>query len=277
VRISGIAQGNTRILSNIAPERQQRLSRTLGPLLKRIDDRSAEGSLRWCVTVVPTEASAQDAEMSLDEYEAFVFGAGLLDDPAPVERWREISARQQRLVDWLKGRDQVHLQGANADLHLSIKDRTFINGDGQRNFPDGEIFTGPVEASVNGWVRFTYPVMLDGREITGIEFAFEDGKVVKVSATKNEAALLALLDTDPGARYLGELGIGTNPGITRFTRNMLFDEKIQGTFHLALGASFPETGAKNESAIHVDIVCDLHDGEIIVDGDRFYRDGGFVI
>lgn len=275
--ISVLAERNTKLLSNIPPDRQQRREQATRVLLERFMERSASGALRWCLTLYPTNAYAQDAEMSLEEYEAFVYSAGLLDDPDPVARWREVSARQQRLVDWLKGRDKVHIRGADADLRLSIKGRTFINADGKRNFPDGEIFTGPVEQSANGWVRFTYPATIAGREVNGIEFYFESGKVVKATATKNESALLGLLDTDEGARYLGEVGIGTNPGIARFTHNTLFDEKIQGTFHLAVGASYPDTGGRNVSAIHEDIVCDLHEGEITVDGELFYHNGNFVI
>lgn len=277
VVISVLAERNTKLLSNVPPDRQQRRERATRPLMERFMQRSASGSLKWCLTLLPTNAYAQDAEMSLEEYESFVYRAGLLDDPDPVARWQEISARQQRLVNWLKGRDQVHIHGANVDLRLSIKNRIFINADGKRNFPDGEIFTGPVEQSANGWVRFTYPAIITGREVTGIEFYFEGGQVVKASASKNEPALLGMLDTDSGARYLGELGIGTNPGITQFTRNTLFDEKILGTFHLAVGASYPETGGRNVSAVHEDIVCDLRDGEITVDGELFYRNSDFVI
>lgn len=277
VSISVWSDTNTKSLSNIDPARERRRAQATAPLMKSYMERSATGSLRWVGTIFPTNAFAQDAEMSLEEYEDFVYSAGLVDDPDPIARWREVSARQERLVQWLNGRDQVHIQGADADLRLSIKGRTFINADGKANFPDGEIFTGPVEHSANGWVRFTYPAVIGGREVTGIEFFFEEGKVVKATARKNEEALLGLLDTDPGARFLGELGIGTNPGITRFTKNALFDEKIQGTFHLAVGASYPETGGVNESGIHEDIVCDLHDGEIVVDGETFYRNGEFVI
>ncbi|HBY99512.1 MAG TPA: aminopeptidase [Chloroflexi bacterium] len=277
VIINVLAERNTRLLSNIPPDRQQHREQATRPLFERFMERSASGALKWCVTLFPTNAYAQDADMSLDEYESFVYRAGLLDDPDPAARWQEISARQQRLVEWLKGCDQVGIRGADTDLRLSIKGRTFINASGKRNFPDGEIFTGPVEQSVEGWVRFTYPALISGREVTGIELFFEDGRVVKASATKNESALLSLLETDPGARHVGELGIGTNPGITRFTRNTLFDEKIQGTFHLALGASYLDTGGQNVSAIHEDLVCDLHDGEIIVDGDLLYQNGDFVV
>lgn len=276
VRITTLAHRNSKFASNVNPEREQRWNRALTSLNARFMERSASGALRWCITQFPTEAAAQDAEMNLLEYEDFVFGAGLVNEPDPVSSWRELSSRQQRRVDWLKGHDRVRIRGKDVDLTLSIQDRTFLNGNGLKNFPDGEICTGPVEQSVNGWVRFTYPLNI-GREVDGIELTFQDGKIERATATKNEEALLKMLDTDDGSRYLGELGIGTNPGITRFTRNMLFDEKMQGTFHLAIGASFPESGGKNKSAIHVDMICDLHDGEIEVDGEVFYRNGEFVI
>lgn len=276
VRISVRADRNSKFAAKLDPEREQRWNRALKRLTARFMERSASGALRWCLTQLPTESAAQDAEMSLDEYRDFVFGAGLLNDPDPASCWRELSARQQRLVNWLVGHDRVQIRGKDVDLTLSIRERTFMNGNGVHNFPDGEICTGPVEQSVNGWVRFTYPLHI-GREVDGIELEFQDGKVERASATKNQDALHNLLDTDAGSHYLGELGIGTNPGITRFTRNMLFDEKMQGTFHLALGASYPETGGKNESAIHVDMVCDLHDGEIVVDDEVFYSRGEFVI
>ena len=271
------AESNTRRLSQIDPSRQQMQARARHGIVETFMRRAAVGDLRWVATIFPTEAYAQDADMSLDDYEDFVYGAGLLDDPDPVARWREFGAMQQQKVEWLKGHQRVHIRGANADLQLSIADRIFINACGDCNFPDGEIFTGPVEDSAEGWVRFTYPLIVQGREVEGVEFFFERGKIVKATAKKHEAALAALLDTDAGARFLGELGIGTSPNITRFTRSMLFDEKIKGTFHLAVGRSYPETGGKNESAIHVDLICDLHDGEIVVDDEVFYRNGDFAV
>lgn len=277
VTIGVWSSSNTKALSRIDPARKQRRNQAVAPLRQRSMERSAEGSLRWVGTLFPTQAFAQEAEMSLEEYEDFVYSASLVDRENPIELWGEISKRQQRLVDWLNGHDHISIQGEHVDLSLSMKGRMFLNADGKRNFPDGEIFTGPVEDSANGWVRFTYPAIIQGREVSGIELTFKNGKVVKATAKKNQDALIRLLDTDPGARFLGELGIGTNPGIQQFTRNMLFDEKIQGTFHLALGASYPETGGVNKSGIHEDIVCDLKDGEILVDGETFYRHGRFVI
>ena len=169
------------------------------------------------------------------------------------------------------------MHGANIDLTLSIKDRTFISCDGKENFPDGEIFTGPVEDSANGWIRFKYPAIFMGQEITDIELWFENGKVVKENASKNLELLTSSLNTDGGSRFLGELGIGTNYGITKFTKEMLFDEKIGGTFHLAVGAGYPETGSKNDSGIHWDMLCDMSESEVEVDGEVFYKDGKNII
>ncbi|MCS6910932.1 MAG: aminopeptidase, partial [Anaerolineales bacterium] len=264
-------------LSGIDPSRQARVRKANAPLTKTFLERAARKELRWVLTQFPTQALAQEAEMSLADYEDFVYGAGLLDQPDPVALWREEGARQQRLIQWLAGRESVVLKGTNIDLRLSIKGRKFIGADGKYNFPDGEIFTGPVEDSVNGWVRFRYPAIYGGQEVTDIELWFEDGKVVKEQASKNRELLTALLDTDAGARYLGEWGIGTNYGIRRFTKNMLFDEKMGGTIHLAVGASYPETGGNNESGLHWDMLCDMAESEITVDGEVFYRNGKPVI
>jgi aminopeptidase len=240
--------------------------------------RTAAGELRWVGTLFPTAAQAQEADMSLADFEDFVYRACFVDQPDPEACWREISARQQRLVDWLRGKEQVRVEGPDVELTLSIAGRTFINSDGHKNMPSGEIFTGPVEESVNGWIRFTYPAIYGGREVQGIELRFEDGRVVEASAGKNESFLQAVLDTDPGARYLGEFAIGTNDGIDRFTKSILFDEKIGGTIHMAVGAGYPETGSKNESAVHWDMICDMRDGgRIWVDDELFYDSGVFTI
>jgi aminopeptidase len=271
------AKHNTRELSGIDPARQARVHKAAAPITKIFFERAARKEMRWVATEFPTQASAQEAEMSLSDYEDFVYGAGLLDQPDPVALWREEGARQQRLIQWLAGRDSVVLKGANIDLRLSIKGRTFIGADGKYNFPDGEIFTGPVEDSVDGWVRFRYPAIYGGQEVTDIELWFENGRVVKEQAGKNRELLTALLDTDAGARYLGEWGIGTNYSIRRFTKNMLFDEKMGGTIHLAVGASYPQTGGRNESGLHWDMLCDMAESEITVDGEVFYRNGRPVI
>ncbi|MGD8397951.1 MAG: aminopeptidase, partial [Anaerolineae bacterium] len=185
---------------------------------------------------------------------------------------------QQKLIDWLAGKREVRLLGPDTDMTLSVEGRSWINCDGHENFPDGEIFTGPVEDSVNGHVRFTYPACTDGREVEDVQLWFEDGRIVRAAAAKNEAFLLAMLDTDEGARYLGEFAFGTNRGVQRFTKNILFDEKIGGTVHMAAGAGYPETGSQNRSAIHWDMICDLRQGgEVWVDGELFVKDGEFQI
>ncbi len=271
------AESNRRGLSAIDPNRLARRSKANTPIMKTSMERSARGELHWCLTVFPNNAYAQDANMSLRDYTEFVFGACMLNEDDPVKFWQELGARQARLVDWLKGHDRVVMKGADVDLTLSIKDRVFINCDGKENFPDGEIFTGPVESSVNGWIRYKYPAIYMGQEVTDIELWFENGKVIKEKATNNQELLTSLLNTDDGSRYIGELGIGTNYGITRFTKEMLFDEKIGGTFHLAAGAGYPECGSKNESSIHWDMLCDMAESEVTVDDELFYKDGKTVI
>lgn len=271
------AEHNTRSLSGIDPQRISRARKASSPLMKISMERSASLELRWCYTVFPTNASAQDADMSLSDYQEFVYGAGLLDDPDPVSAWKNEGQRQRELISWLAGKDQVDIVGKDVDLKFSIKDRRFKEADGKYNFPDGEIFTGPVEESTGGWIRFSYPAIYEGQEIIDVELWFENGKVVKEKAAKGEKLLTTLLNTDPGARFLGEWGIGTNYGIKRFTKNMLFDEKMGGTIHLALGSGYPETGSVNESAIHWDMLCDMADSEIKVDGELFYKNRKFIV
>ena len=271
------ADYNTRDLSGVDPSRMARSRKAQSANNQVFMKRSAEGTLKWTVTVFPNNAMAQEADMSLRNYENFVYGAGLLDDDDPVSLWRGEGLKQQKLIQWLKGRDKAVIKGSNVDITLSIKERAFIECSGKANFPDGEIFTGPVEDSVNGWIRFKYPAIFSGQEITDIELWFENGKVVKEKASKNQELLTSALNTDAGSRFLGEWGIGTNYGIQRFTKNMLFDEKIGGTIHFAVGAGYPESGSKNESGLHWDMLCDMSDAEINVDGDLFYKNGKPVV
>ena len=182
------------------------------------------------------------------------------------------------MPDWIQGREEVHVTGPGTDLKLGIEGRNFIAADGKHNMPDGEFFTGPVEDSAEGEVSFHLPATYAGREVAGVRFRFEGGKVVDASAEKGEEFLIEMLDTDEGARRLGELGIGTNYGITDGTGEILLDEKIGGTVHLAVGRSYPDTGGVNESAIHWDMICDLRrGGRIEVDGEPLQEDGRFVV
>ena len=269
---------NTRALSAIDPERQKVVQAARSELMGTYMRRAADGSLRWVATMFPTAAQAQEADMSLSDYEDFVFSACYADQTDPVASWQAVGARQQTLVDWLAGKDKVAVRGPHIDMELSIAGRTFINADGRRNMPDGEIFTGPVEDSVNGWVRFTYPAIVAGREVDGVELRFKDGQVVDASAAKNDDYLQQMLDTDAGARFLGEFAIGTNYGIDRFTKSILYDEKIGGTLHMALGRGYPDTGSKNVSGIHWDMICDMRNGsQILVDDELIYENGRFLI
>jgi aminopeptidase len=216
--------------------------------------------------------------MSTEEFAEFVFNACKLSAEDPAEAWREQAATQQHLVDWLAGKREIHVTGPDTDLRVSVAGRKWINCDGANNFPDGEIFTGPVEDATEGHVRFSYPVVTDGREIHDVRLRFAGGRVVDASAARGEEFLLEALDADPGARRLGEFAFGTNFGITRFTRDILFDEKIGGTVHMAIGAGYPETGNTNQSAIHWDLIRDLRDGgSVDVDGEPFLRDGRYVV
>jgi aminopeptidase len=271
------ADSNTRELAGVDPKRIARQRKAYAPLFKLFTDRLARGEMKWCYTIYPTEALAQEANMSLGDYREFVYEAGMLNEDDPVARWKEEASRQQKLIDWLAGHKQAVLTGESVDLTMSIDGRTFIPCAGEENFPDGEIYTSPVEDSVNGWIRFEYPAIFDSNEVEDIELWFEDGKVVKEKAGKNQELLTSLLDTDSGARYLGEWGIGANYGITRFTKNMLFDEKLGGTIHLALGLGFPEAGGHNESGLHWDMLCDMAEAEISIDGELFYKNGKPVI
>ena len=269
---------NTRHLSGIDSKKQQLSAQAKQELMQIYMERSATGDLRWTLTQFPCPAYAQDADMSLRDYEDFVYSATYCDKDDPVAEWMRIHDEQQKVVDWLNGKKLVTVKSPNVDLSLSIEGRTFINSDGSHNMPSGEVFTGPVEDSVNGWVEYTYPAIEKGKEVEGIRLEFKDGKVVKAKAEKNEEFLLAMLDSDEGSRYLGEFAIGTNYGIQKFTKSILYDEKIGGSFHMALGAGYPETGSKNVSAIHWDMICDIReDSEIRVDGELLYKDGKFMI
>ena len=271
------ADANTKELSNVDPAKLALNQRANGELTKIFMKRFSRGNGRWVGTLFPTNASAQDAEMGLEEFEDFVYAACLPDMDDPIGYWKRFSAWQQRLVDWLHGKKRIHVTGLDTDLTMSVEGRPFINCDGLANMPDGEVFTSPVEGSVEGHVRYTYPAVFRGREVTNVRLRLEKGRVVEAKADKGEEFLNRTLDVDAGARVPGEFAIGTNRSITRFMRNTLFDEKIAGTFHMALGASIPESKGTNVSAVHWDMVCDLRQGgEIRVDGELLHKDGKFV-
>jgi len=277
VLINIMSPTNTKAMTNIPPEKIALSSQAGSELFGTIMKRTADGEFKWSLALFPTDASAQDAEMSLSEYEDFVYSACLPDMDDPIGYWRGVSAQQQKVVDYLDKANTLRVEGPDVDLRMSIEGRTFVNCCGTRNMPDGEVFTGPVENSVEGHVRFSYPTTYQGRTLEGVHVWFENGKVVKATADKGEDFLLETIDTDEGARFVGEFAIGTNVGITRATGNTLFDEKIGGSFHMALGRGMPETGSLNQSAIHWDMVCDLSQGgKIWADDKLIYENGAFI-
>jgi len=278
VRIFIQSEFNTTSLSEISPEKIKIRSQAHKDINDTYFERMSTGDLRRVSTLFPTQAYADDAGMTLTEFEDYVYSATFSDCDDPVSEWNRIREEQQVLVDWLNGKKELRVVGPNIEMTLSIDGRLFINSDGRTNMPSGEIFTGPVEDSAQGWVRFTHPAILSGQEVEGIELHFKNGRVVKASARKNEEFLFSRLDTDEGSRYLGEFAIGTNMKINRFIKKILFDEKIGGTIHMALGKGYPITGSQNQSAIHWDMICDMRDGgQIFVDGELFYDSGQFMI
>jgi aminopeptidase len=265
------APENTRALSGVDPERLRRAS------LGRLPVRQAALKRRWCLTVWPTEALAQEAGLSLAQFAAFVRQALFLDRPDPVAAWGELRDFQQGLVERLARAREIRIESEGTDLSLSVKGRDWVNSDGRRNMPSGEVFTGPQEASATGRIRFDVPSSPAGVHVEGVVLELRDGEVVSARADQGDEYLQRALATDEGARRIGELGVGTNFGIRRPVGTILFDEKIGGTVHLALGRSYPETGGRNESALHWDLICDLRPGgRLLADGAEVIVDGEFV-
>jgi aminopeptidase len=262
------APANTRSLAGIDPELLARATRASLPV------REARLQRRWCRTIWPTSALAQQAGMSEEEYASFLAGALLVDRADPLAAWRDLSERQRRLVERLSQAREIRIEAAGTDLRLRVDGRTWINSDGRRNMPSGEVFTGPLEDSANGTIRFEIPSSPRGVDVTDVELKFLSGEVVAASARRGDPYLQQILRTDARARFLGELGIGTNEGIDRATGSILLDEKIAGTVHLALGRSYPETGGQNSSALHWDLICDLRNGgRLTADGDPIVENG----
>ncbi len=269
---------NTRIFSNIDPGKMKTYSQGRRPIIDMLFQRLASGEARWCGTLFPAQAMAQEASMSLFEFEEFTYNTCHLNDKNPIATWQKIDREQEKICQFLNQKEKLRIISQDTDLTVSIKDRKWINCSGKENFPDGEVFTSPIEDSAEGHIRFSFPAIYDGREVEDIRLTLEKGKVVKATAEKGENFLKEILKTDIGASYLGEVAIGTNYHIQRFSKNILFDEKIGGTAHIALGRSLPEAGGKNQSAIHWDMICDMkNNGKIFVDNQLIYQDGKFIL
>jgi len=268
---------NTRSMSNVPPEKMRLNTAAATEIRQILSSRTAKKEFNWVGLIYPTSAQAQEASMSLGEYEDFVFSACLADKKDPIAEWEKVARNQDRMIRRFKNVKELHFLGLDTDLKMSIKGRGWNNCCGLRNMPDGEIFTSPVENSVNGHIRFTYPSIYLGREVEDISLEFRKGKVVKTSAGKGDGLLKSLVKVDAGAQRLGEVAIGTNNGIKRFTRSILFDEKIAGTIHMALGRGDMAIGSKNMSALHWDMIKDMKKGgEILADGETVYKNGKWL-
>ena len=271
------SETNTRSFSRADPERRQKQLAARRQVALRGQERIARGELRWCGTLCPSDAHAQDADLSLADYEDFVFRACHVLDDDPVGHWRRIGEELQARADELGAVRELRIVGEDTDLTVVVADRTWRPAHGLRNLPDGEVYTSPVETGTNGTIRFRFPAVFGGREIDDVQLRFEDGRVVSAQAGGGEAYLKSLLELDEGASVAGEIAFGLNYEIDRFTRNILFDEKIGGTMHLALGMGFADLGALNRSALHLDLICDLRrEGEVYADGELVWQNGRFL-
>ncbi len=274
------ADYNTKKYSNVDPKKLALYGGT--PKRRELreiqEKRTKSGELKWLVIPYPCNALAQDANMDLFSYAEFVNKSLFLDKENPIEEWRKMQKKQDQLIEFLNDVEEIQVIGKDTDLSVSMKERKWVNCCGKRNLPDGEVYTGPIEDFTNGHIRFSYPGIYAGQEIEDIYLEFKDGKVIKATAKKGEELLQEILKIE-NADILGEFAIGTNYGITNFTKNMLFDEKLGGTLHCALGLGFEESGSKNRSSIHWDILKDMKEpgSKIIADGKVIYEEGKWKI
>lgn len=266
------SETNTRALTNISSWKQSTFARTNASVLKKLL------SKRWVLTLFPTLAYAQEAEMSLREFEDFVYQSMYLDEKNPIDVWKNVGKRQETFIRKIGKVNEVRILSNDTDLKFSITKRQFISSDGHTNMPSGEVYIAPVENSVEGHIFFDISAGYRGTVVSGVKLVFRKGEVVEAHAEKNNELLHAILNTDKGARRVGEFGIGTNLRINRFIHNILFDEKVYGTIHIALGRTVYNSGGKNKSAIHWDMIKDMRKGGLILfDGKIFQRDGRFVL
>jgi aminopeptidase len=271
------SETNTRSLSRVDPDRHARFLSAQRRLANRRWERISAGELAWCGMLFPTNGHAQDADMPLSKYEDFVYGACHVDEDDPAAHWQLVAASLRAQADQLESVRELRILGPDTDLVVAVEGRKWIAADGRYNMPDGEVFTSPVETETQGTIRYTFPAIYHGREVEDVRLRFEDGRVVAAEAARGNDYLRSLLDMDEGARVLGEVAFGLNYEIDRFTRNILFDEKIGGTMHLALGSAFPQAGGSNTSGLHWDMICDLRaDGEVYADGELIWKAGRFL-
>lgn len=277
VMLTAFGSRNIKLNSNISPQKLKNMSLGAKNWRNIFFKRIGNGTLRWCGIQFPTFADSQEADMSFEEYKELFYRAGLIDKDDPEAEWERVSEEQEKWVKYLDQKEELHIISEDTDIKIGIKGRKWINCNGKVNFPGGEIFTSPIENSIDGYISFSFPGIFYKHEIEEIKFEVKKGEIVKATAKKGEELLTTILRIDEGARYFGEVAIGTNYGIKRFTKNILFDEKFGGTIHMAIGASLPKTGGLNESAIHWDLLCDMRkSGKIYADGELFYERGKFL-
>lgn len=269
---------NVKALSNVDSSKMAKRSSATRELSQTMLKRAEKGELNWVIADFPTQALAQEAKMSLDEYFEFVEKACYLDLDDPVSKWLEIGKEQKRIAEILNGTKKLHIVGNKTDIVFNVENRKWISCDGLNNFPDGEIFTSPVEDDINGTIYFDFPAIYRGNSANKIQLKIENGKVIEAEAETGKDFLISMLDMDEGSRFIGEIAIGTNERVQNVTGNILFDEKIGGSIHMALGASYPETGGKNVSGLHWDIIKNMKENSFIyADEKLIYKDGKFVI
>jgi len=255
---------NTRELTNIDPKIISKRRKVLRPL------QNIRLTKKWVLYDYPSHSLAQEADMSTEEFEDFVFSSTNID-------WESFNKNLQKVKNIMQSGDEVRIVTNDTDIKFNTKDRKYVVGDGTHNMPDGEVFTAPVETSTEGHIKFSYPTIYGGREVDGIYLEFKKGEIVKSSATKNEDFLKTMINSDPGSKRLGELGIGLNPMIKKPIKNILFDEKLDGTIHLAIGSAYKECNGVNESSVHWDMIKDLkRDGKIFLDNKLIYEKGEFL-
>ncbi|ADD67533.1 peptidase M29 aminopeptidase II [Denitrovibrio acetiphilus DSM 12809] len=266
---------NTKQLTNTDKSKVSLYAKSMRKVRDVLMDREEKGEFRWSLCPYPTQAMAQDAEMSLDEYTEFVFNACKLNEADPVAAWKEVDEFQNKVVDILTGTKEIRIEGKNTDITFNVEGRKWINCNGHHNMPDGEVFTSPVEDGVNGQIYFDLPTSYMGVEAGGITLKIDKGRIIEASAEKGDDFLQSVLDTDEGSRLIGEIAFGLNDNINKPTKNILFDEKIGRTIHMAVGASYPEAGGKNKSGIHWDMIKGMADGKVYADGVMIYSEGRF--
>jgi aminopeptidase len=271
-----LSSSNRKAMANVDPAKQARAAKAQTELQKRFTARLKQG---WYALIpYPSASLAQEGNMGTEEYEEFVYSACLVDKPNPIKLWQKLSKTQAKITEYLNTKNVIRFESEDVNLTAKVTGRTWVNCDGHLNMPDGEVFTSPIEDSVEGTIRFSYPGIFMGKEVEDITLTFENGVVTKATAEKGQDLLDHILGIDEGVKRLGEIAIGTNPGITKFTKNILFDEKLTGTMHCALGNGFEEAGGKNESAIHWDLLADMSkNGKVFADDELFYKNGKFIM